>query len=291
MQFPDSELIINPDGSIYHLNLLPEQIAETIFLVGDPDRVPKVSKHFDHIEHQVQKREFVTHTGTLNGKRLSVISTGISTDNIDIVINELDALVNIDLKTRTEKTTKTSLKIIRIGTSGSIQKDISIDSFVASSIGLGLDNLLHFYQYQPTPIELAIEKKFKSLAAGETSMNLSVYACAGNSQLIDKIGSEMQKGITLTAPGFYAPQGRELRPKSNLNVNFFRQASQWQFGDLKLTNLEMETSAIYGLANILGHQGLSCNAILANRVTNEFSHTPKKTVEKLIAHVLEKVVS
>jgi uridine phosphorylase len=291
MQFPDSELIINPDGSIYHLNLLPEQIAETIFLVGDPDRVPKVSKHFDHIEHQVQKREFVTHTGTLNGKRLSVISTGISTDNIDIVINELDALVNIDLKTRTEKTTKTSLKIIRIGTSGSIQKDISIDSFVASSIGLGLDNLLHFYQYQPTPIELAIEKKFKSLAAGETSMNLSVYACAGSSQLIDKIGSEMLKGITLTAPGFYAPQGRELRPKSNLNVNFFRQASQWQFGDLKLTNLEMETSAIYGLANILGHQGLSCNAILANRVTNEFSHTPKKTVEKLIAHVLEKVVS
>lgn len=291
MQFPDSELIINPDGSIYHLNLLPEQIAETIFLVGDPDRVPKVSKHFDHIEHQVQKREFVTHTGTLNGKRLSVISTGISTDNIDIVINELDALVNIDLKTRTEKTTKTSLKIIRIGTSGSIQKDIPIDSFVASSFGLGLDNLLHFYQYQPTPIELAIEKKFKSLAAGETSMNLSVYACAGNSQLIDKIGSEMQKGITLTAPGFYAPQGRELRPKSNLNVHFFRQASQWQFGDLKLTNLEMETSAIYGLANILGHQGLSCNAILANRVTNEFSHTPKKTVEKLIAHVLEKVVS
>jgi uridine phosphorylase len=291
MQFPDSELIINPDGSIYHLNLLPEQIAETIFLVGDPDRVPKVSKHFDHIEHQVQKREFVTHTGTLNGKRLSVISTGISTGNIDIVINELDALVNIDLKTRTEKTTKTSLKIIRIGTSGSIQKDISIDSFVASSIGLGLDNLLHFYQYQPTPIELAIEKKFKSLAAGETSMNLSVYACAGSSQLIDKIGSEMLKGITLTAPGFYAPQGRELRPKSNLNVNFFRQASQWQFGDLKLTNLEMETSAIYGLANILGHQGLSCNAILANRVTNEFSHTPKKTVEKLIAHVLEKVVS
>ncbi|MCR9287965.1 MAG: nucleoside phosphorylase [Bacteroidetes bacterium] len=290
MQFPDSELIINLNGSIYHLNLLPEQIANTIFLVGDPDRVPKVSKHFDHIEHKVQKREFVTHTGTLDGKRLTVISTGISTDNIDIVMNELDALANIDLKTREEKIKKTSLDIIRIGTSGSLQKEVPVDSFLASSFGLGLDNLLHFYAYEKSQREVEIEQQFIDLAKEETSMMIAPYACQGDMELIKKIGANMHQGITLTAAGFYAPQGRQLRPKAVLAVDFFRKASHWNFGDLKLTNLEMETAAIYGLANILGHRALSCNAILANRATNEFSKNPKKTVEILIEKVLEKTI-
>lgn len=288
-QFADSELIINPDGSIYHLNLRPEQIANTIFLVGDPDRVPRVSKYFDSIEYKVQKREFVTHTGTLNGKRLTVLSTGISTDNIDIVINELDALANINLETREEKEHHTSLNLIRIGTSGSMQKDIPVDSFVVSRFGLGLDNLLHFYQIENNPNEKEIAVQFADYFNQKNLFTLNPYVFECDLSLHEKIGFDMKSGITLTCPGFYAPQGRQLRARAQINLDFLNKASQKEFGNFHLTNLEMETSAIYGLSKILGHRALSCNAILANRITNEFSKSPKEVVNRLIKNVLERI--
>ncbi len=285
MKLAPSELIINPNGSIYHLNLVPEQIAHTIFFVGDPDRVPKVSKHFDRIDHKVQKREFVTHTGELGGRRLSVLSTGIGTDNIDIVVNELDALVNIDLENRMVKDTLTSLKIIRIGTSGSLSPEIPPDSLVVSAFGLGLDNLLYYYDYPASPREEMLRQAFTAFAAG-IGTNLNPIAAEADHGLVRRFERVMHKGITLTCPGFYGPQGRRLRLGSTIEQGFFEAIPQFSFEGLRVTNFEMETSAIAGLARMLGHQATACNAIIANRITGEFSKDPKKAEEKVIEAVL-----
>jgi len=283
-----SELILNPDGSIYHLNLKPEQIADTVIFVGDQDRVPKVAKHFDTIEFDVQKREFRTITGTYKNKRITVISTGIGPDNIDIVINELDALINIDLKNRTVNTTHKQLSIIRIGTSGSLQKDIPVDSFVMAKFGLGLDGLLHSYVSNSI-----FEKDIEDAFIQHTNWHQNKarpYIIKGSEILVKKLhSSSVFEGITATAPGFYGPQGRVLRlaiqdPKLNEKIDNFN------FNGLKVTNLEMETSAIYGLSKLLGHNAISMNAIIANRANGTFSKDPYKTIEALIKYTLDKLV-
>jgi len=285
MKIPPSELVLNPNGSIYHLNLQPEQIADTIFLVGDPDRVPRVSKHFDKIELQVQKREFVTHTGWLGKKRLTVLSTGIGTDNIDIVLNELDALVNIDLEARSVKEKLTSLDLIRLGTSGSLSADIPVDSLVTSVFAAGLDNLMYYYGAPATGEEERLRQALTAFAAA-AGVQLSPSVSKSNEGLTGQAGKGMNRGITLTCPGFYAPQGRTLRLGSILKKSFFETIGQFGFEGLHVTNFEMETAAIFGLARLLGHRAASCNAILANRITGEFSPDPKKSEEKLIRQVL-----
>lgn len=286
-----SELILNTDGSVYHLHLQPDQIADTIITVGDPDRVAAVSKYFDRIDTQVQKREFVTHTGELNGKRLSVISTGIGTDNIDIVLNELDALANIDLLTRAVKTDLKQLDFIRIGTSGSMQADVEVDSFLVSETALGMDGLLHFYNYEPTNQRLkTLENTLvKFCIKNNISLPILPYFVDADAHLLAQIGRDWQRGITMTCAGFYAPQCRELRIKSRFK-NFLDRVVDVPFPKDRLTNFEMETAGIYGLAKLLGHRALSCNAILANRQTGKFSRQPQRTVEKLIETVLERLV-
>ena len=288
--FPPSELIINPDGSIYHLNLRPEQIADTIITVGDQDRVKKVSQYFDRIDVEVQKREFVTHTGELNGKRLTVISTGIGTDNIDIVINELDALVNIDLETRMEKETKTSLDFIRIGTSGGMQEDIPVDTLLASQMGLGLDGLMHFYDYKNSAEEHMTFLHFMEEVGKDVNFPIRPYIASCGNKLLQNLAFDFQKGITITTSGFYAPQGRILRGDLSVN-NMLEQLRSFSYKGLRCTNFEMETAAIYAMANMLGHQAISFNAILANRVTNEFSAAPKNAVVKLIEIVLDRLTA
>jgi uridine phosphorylase len=282
-----SELILNPDGSVYHLNLKPEHIAQDIIFVGDQNRVEKISSQFDTIEFSFQKREFKTHTGTLKGKRISVISTGIGPDNIDIVMNELDALVNIDLKTRLPKTTLTSLNIVRIGTSGSLQADIPVDSFVMSKYGLGLDNMLRSYL-----VDDISNSKMEDSFINHTNWDSRkgkpyVISCSEKlEQLIES--DKIHKGITATAGGFYGPQGRVLRlgiQDKNLNSKM----DNFQFEGNRITNLEMETAAIYGLSKLLGHQALSLNAIIANRATGTFSEDPYKAVDELIKYTLEKL--
>ncbi|MDA8972471.1 nucleoside phosphorylase [bacterium] len=286
--FPPSELIINPDGSIYHLNLKPEQIAKNIITVGDPDRVGEVSKYFDSIECKIQKREFVTHTGELNGTRISVISTGIGTDNIDIVLNELDALANIDFETRIEKEEHTSLNIIRIGTSGSMQKDIAVNTLLISEYGIGIDGLLHFYDYKNNADEHMTFLHFMETAGSEINFPIRPYIASASKKLIDTLGQNFLKGITLTCPGFYAPQGRVLR--NDIAVpNLIENLRKFNHNNLQCTNFEMETAGIYGLSNVFGHQAISFNAILANRITNEFSTNPKIIIEKLIKTVLNRV--
>jgi uridine phosphorylase len=283
-----SELILNPDGSIYHLNLKPEHIADTIIFVGDQNRVPKVSKHFDNIEFDIQKREFKTITGTYKGKRLTVISTGIGPDNIDIVVNELDALVNIDLEKRTVKQTHRQLNIVRIGTSGSLQSDIPVDSFVMGKYGLGLDGLLHSYV-----AEHIFEREMEDAFIKHTNWSehkARPYIIKGSESLAKKLKGDMIfTGLTATAPGFYGPQGRILRlPIQDVHLN--SKMDSFNFNGIKVSNLEMETSAIYGLARLLGHNAISMNAIIANRANGTFSNDPYKTVEALIQYTLDKLV-
>ncbi|PHR72202.1 MAG: phosphorylase [Lutibacter sp.] len=283
----ESELILNPDGSIYHLNLHPENIADDIILVGDQDRVAKVTKHFDTIEFETQKREFKTQTGTYNGKRLTVISTGIGPDNIDIVLNELDALVNIDLKSRTVKKDIKSLNIVRIGTSGSLQSDIPVDTFVMGKYGLGLDGLLHSYVG-----ESIFEKEIEDAFITQTNWSNNKarpYIIKGSEKLAEKLrGPKIFEGITATAPGFYGPQGRVLRlPIQDAKLN--NKIDSFYFNGIKITNLEMETSAIYGLSRLLGHNALSMNAIIANRANGTFSSNPYKVVQDLIIYTLDKL--
>ncbi len=289
MAIGSSELILNADGSIYHLNLLPEDIATTIITVGDPDRVGTVSKHFDTIEVKKGKREFHTHTGTLNGKRLTVISTGIGADNIDIVLNELDALVNIDFKTRKVKENFTQLEIVRIGTSGAIQPEIEVDSFLMSSYGLGLDGLLHFYQHQ-----LASHKEFIEAFVTQTgwiNQKPLPYLVRCDKELQKKMASNrIRLGVTATNSGFYGPQGRNLRLDSQ-DLGFNDKLAQFRYEDLKVTNFEMETSAIYALSKLLGHRALSLNCIIANRSTKTFSENPKASVNELIMYALKKLVT
>ncbi len=283
-----SELILNPDGSIYHLNLRPEHIANTIITVGDPDRVDTVTKHFDTIEFTTHKREFKTATGTYQGKRISVISTGIGPDNIDIVFNELDALVNINLNTRTVKETFTKLDIIRIGTSGSIQSNIPVNSFLISKFGLGLDGMLHAYD-----CEHILEKNIEDAFIQHTNWNprkARPYVVKNSSELEAKLKSDLTVlGFTATAVGFYGPQGRVLRlPIKNVDLN--SKMDSFNYQGSTITNLEMETSAIYGMSKLLGHNALSMNAIIANRAQGTFSDDPKGTVEKLITYTLQKLV-
>jgi uridine phosphorylase len=287
-QLSKADLIINPDGSIYHLNLLPEDIADTVITVGDLDRVPEVSKHFDRIEVKKGKREFITHTGYLGKKRITVISTGIGTDNIDIVFNELDALVNIDFESRTIKNKLKSLNIIRIGTSGAIQPDIPMGTILASSFGLGFDSLMQYYQQELSGDEHSLLDSIKSNFSN--LKGISPYLTAADQGLLQTIGKDMAQGITATAPGFYAPQGRQVRAK-NAIADFIGQLNSFKQGEHRITNLEMETAGIYALAKTLGHKALSINAILASRVKFEFSSRPNEIVEKAIKIVLERLIS
>lgn len=284
-----SELILNPDGSVYHLNLKPENIATNIIFVGDQNRVPKIAAHFESIEFETQKREFRTITGTYKGTRFSVISTGIGPDNIDIVMNELDALVNIDLKTRIVKTAHTKLNIVRIGTSGSLQSDIPVDSFVLAKYGLGFDGLIHSYDCEHI-LEAEMEDAFIK-HTNWSPRKSRPYLVKGSELLIQKLHSDkVYIGVTATAGGFYGPQGRVLRlaiqdPSLNNKIDNF------EFDGYKVTNLEMETSAIYGLAKLLGHEACSMNAIIANRANGTFSEDPYKPVEELIIYTLNKLTS
>ena len=284
----ESELILNPDGSIYHLNLRPEQVADTIILVGDPNRVPRVSAYFDTIEFSTQKREFCTHTGTYKGKRLTVLSTGIGPDNIDIVINELDALFNIDLHTRKPKEQLTSLNIVRFGTSGSLQADIPVDSFVLSSHGLGMDNMLHAYKDAPNVREIAMEEAFMAHTQWNTDKGRPYIVGCGEILKQQLLTDKVFEGITGTAPGFYGPQGRMLRlPVQDPTLN--DKLHSFNYKGYRMTNLEMETSAIYRLSTLLGHQAVSLNAIIANRAAGTFTKDTKKVVENLIVYGLEQL--
>jgi uridine phosphorylase len=281
-----SELIINARGAIYHLDLRPEEIGDTIITVGDPSRVEKVSKYFDQILFKSQHREFITHTGRIGNKTVSVISTGIGPDNIDIVMNELDALVNIDLVNRTINPAKKQLKLIRVGTSGSLQPHIDVDSFVASTYGLGLDNLMHFYPVQQTEIEIELLSNFK--AQVQLNPNITPYINSASAFLLAQFTDGCKAGITATCPGFYGPQGRNLRmglAMPNLN----EQLTAFRFGNHQITNFEMETSALYGLASVMGHQALSLSVIVANRLAKKFSTDVDATVEKLIKHTIERI--
>mgnify|MGYP003454708495 FL=1 len=286
-KIPESELILNPDGSVYHLNLLPDDISDVIINVGDPDRVSKVSAFFDNIEVKKQKREFVTHTGHYKGRRISVISTGIGTDNIDIVYNELDALVNIDLKTRTVKPNLTALNLIRIGTSGALQPEIPVDSFVFSTFGLGLDGLLNFYQYTNTPEEQAIIEGFRKHYPNNCKLPES-YLTRSSLKLEKALSEGMFKGITASCSGFYAPQGTVLRYQL-ARTDMIEKLNSFRHGEHKVTNFEMETGAMYGLAKLLGHHCCAVNLIVANRIAQEFSKKYEERMHQLIQTVLDRI--
>ena len=281
----ETELILTPENKIYHLNLSKDEIANDIILVGDPERVSVISNKFESIEHKIQNREFVTHTGILNGKRISVIATGIGPDNIDIVVNELDALVNIDFKNRTINKKKKTLNLIRLGTSGALQKDIEVDSFLASSFGLGLDNIAHFYESEEI-IEQKMSSKYKQHANWPENLS-NPYIVKASDNLLS-LFPDVKKGITATAPGFYGPQGRTLRLNPYI-TNLHEKMESFNYKENRITNFEMETSALYYLGKSLGHNTLTICAIIANRLTKEYSKDYKKTVEKMIDLVLKRI--
>ena len=280
-----SELILNSRGAIYHLDCRPEEIATTIITVGDPDRVKEVSKHFDTIEFKNQHREFITHTGYIGKKRITCLSTGIGPDNIDIAVTELDALANIDFETRSIKEKFTQLNIIRFGTSGSLQKHIPIDSFVAGTYALGLDNLLHFYRLKNNEEEKYLLKAFQTHTQLGTG-NISPYITMASVNLLKHFVTNYHQGITVTCPGFYGPQGRVLR-LGLAYPELIDMLTTFHFGNHQIANFEMESSAIYGLGRLLGHHCVSLNVIVANRVTKEFTKDGAKAVEHLIKHSLD----
>lgn len=286
MAYPlsDTDLILNPDGSIYHLSLKPEHISDHIITVGDPSRVHRISQHFDNVDFEMNKREFITHVGNYKGKKITVISTGMGTDNVEVLMTELDALVNIDFKKREPKAKRKKLQIIRIGTSGSIQKDIKVGSHVLTEYAIGLDPMIHFYKMEMGAYEQEISEKLMA----EIGLPYLPYCTRGSESLITQYKSGMVMGNTVTCPGFYAPQGREIRipiryPKLIEKLEYFHLDTMW------LTNLEMETAGYYTLANLLGHDILSLNAILANRITGEFAKDPNKVIDSLIMKVLERI--
>ncbi len=284
----ESELIINPRGAIYHLDLKPDELAQNIITVGDPGRVKEISKHFDKIEVERQHREFITHTGYIGNKRISIVSTGIGPDNIDIVLNELDALVNIDFESRTINEQLKQLNIIRVGTSGSLQADVPVDSFVASSHGLGLDNLLNFYLYESNEEEKQLIHSFVT----QTQLNSGFgdpYIAAASMHLLKHFVEGFRQGITVTCPGFYGPQGRILR-LGIANPQLIDQLTAFEFGAYRITNFEMETSAIYGLGKALHHHCISLSAIIANRIHKNFSKDSLGLIEKLIEKSLEIII-
>lgn len=287
MPIASSELILNPDGSIYHLNLKPENIADIIITVGDQDRVAKVTSYFDEVIFETQKREFKTQTGFYKGKKMTVISTGIGIDNIDIVLNELDALVNIDLETREIKPEHHKLNIVRIGTSGGIQPQAELDKFVMSEAGVGFDGLLHYYKNDITNKEAT---KALNAHLKVSSKKPDAYIVDADSDLMALFNTDEKviPGFTGTNLGFYGPQGRTLRLETQ-DPDFIDQLVDFRYQDKSITNLEMETSAIYALAKLLGHGALSMNAIIANRSTGNFSKDPKATVDSLIQFTLEKL--
>lgn len=282
----ETDLILNKDGSVYHLNLLPKHVADTVITVGDPGRVHRVSSLFDKTEFEMNKREFITHTGRFNGKRITVISTGIGTDNIEIVLTELDALVNMDLKSRESKNQKKRLKIIRIGTSGALQEDIEPGSHLITEYAIGLDNLMHFYNLRLTTFEKRIGKDIRR----KTSLPFTPYVVKGSDMLFKRLGHDMIKGNTVTTPGFYAPQGRKMRiptrfPKLLEDLTYYHNKAS----NFWLTNLEMETSALYALGRLLDHEVISVNVILANRSAGKFLNRYEEAMDDLIRKVLERV--
>ena len=284
-----SELILNPDGSIYHLNLKPEHIAPTVIFVGDQNRVEKVANHFDEIEFTTQKREFKTIVGSLNGKRLTVLSTGIGPDNIDIVLNELDALVNINLDTRSVKKELTSLQIVRMGTSGSLHEDIPVDSIVLGKYGLGFDGVMHSYEHKGI-FEPELENAF--IDHCDYAIEKARPYIVSNSPILEKklLSDQIFSGITATAGGFYGPQGRVLRLALQDN-DLNNKIESFRHNKLRITNLEMETSVIYGLSKLLGHHAVSMNAIIANRANLTFSKDPYAAVENMIQYTLNRLTT
>lgn len=279
-----TDLIINADGTAYHLNIHPQQLCDRIIMVGDPERVPMVSRYFDKITDKIHKREFISHFGELNGKPIGVISSGIGPDNVEIVMTELDALANIDFNNRTIKEQHRSLELIRIGTSGSIQAEIPVDSFLVSLAGVGIDNLSSFYAFEENEKEFDAQElsSFKAQFPKDTPFYISK---ASESLLTEFKGLRFIEGLTVSTPGFYAPQGREIR-LNNRKKNYLEQICACQLGNLQPSNLEMETASYYAFGKLMGHQVLSFNAILANRITNEFSKQPEKQVKTLIEKIL-----
>jgi len=283
-----SELIINPDGSVFHLHLRPEHLADTVILVGDPGRVELVASFFDEVECTISNREFVTTTGIYKGKRFSALSTGIGTDNIDIVVNELDALVNIDLETRTPKAEHKSLNLIRIGTSGALQGNIPVDSFLLSNKSIGFDGMLNFYADRDDVSDLDFEKSFKEFVNWDAKL-ASPYVVPASEKLIDQLdGDDMIQGVTISANGFYGPQGRVLRLQT-LDPDLNDKIEKFDFKGEKITNYEMESSAIFGLSKMLGHNAAAVCAIIANRITKDASKDYKPTVKRLINTVLDRL--
>ncbi|MEY2894730.1 MAG: hypothetical protein RIS42_449 [Bacteroidota bacterium] len=283
--FSPTDLIINPDGSSYHLAIRPDQVTDQIILVGDPERVPKVSQYFDKVDVKIHKREFVSHFGELNGKRIGVISSGIGADNVEIVLNELDALVNIDFETRFTKNSHRSLNLIRLGTSGSIQESISVNTFLISEAAIGFDNLAQFYGF--TGPNMLDESGLKQWASS-INYPIPLYGAKASTMLLTQFASIPLRGYTLTAPGFYAPQGRTVRMKSIL-PDFLQDVSAHAYEGHLITNIEMETAAYYAFASSLGHEMISLNAILANRITHEFSADPEGQMRKLIELALDSI--
>ncbi len=278
-RIPESELVLNEDGSVYHLHLLPDQIGDLIFTVGDPDRVSVVSKHFDSIDFQTSKREFVTHTGRIGERSVSAMSTGMGTDNVEIFMNELDALVNVDLKTRSVKEDLSKLQIVRLGTSGAIQPDISIGSFLISEKAIGIDTMMNFYWDSERDNSIA-------MAFGDfLELDFSPYQSEASLDLLSKTDNSFFKGITLTAPGFYGPQGRQIRLSTKVQ-DLARKIQEFDYLGQRITNLEMETAGYYALGPLLGHEVISVNAILANRALGIFDSNPSKTVNAMIEKAL-----
>ncbi|MBK9337139.1 MAG: nucleoside phosphorylase [Lewinellaceae bacterium] len=287
MKINDSELILNKDGSVYHLNLRPEQVAPLIITVGDQDRVAKVSQHFDRIEHRVHKREFVTHTGRIGEQRLTVLSSGIGPDNIDIVVNELDALFNIDFQTRKPKPSPTPLTFIRLGTAGGLQAEVPVDSLVASTGGIGLDGLLQFYQapeQQQHPVVGALRAHF----GAAWDFPVAPYFAPADPALIEQFSDGFYQGYTATNPGFYGPQGRQLRAAVRF-PGYLDRLQQFEYAGARILNLEMETAALFGLSRLLGHRAISLSAVVANRALGQFSQDTRKAVANLIRAALDKI--
>ena len=282
----ESELVLNPDGSVYHLALKPEQLGDLVLVCGDPGRVARISRNFEKIEHKVENREFITHTGVYRGTHITALATGIGTDNIDIVLNELDALVNIDLQKREPKATQRSLRIVRLGTCGALQPDIPVDSLIVSAFGVGLDNVLHYYAFENTPAEQRLLPAFVERVEWPESLPFP-YVAQGDEVLVHALQHGNFKGITLTAGGFYGPQGRQLRAVpavADLNERF----TAFEHEELRITNYEMETSALYGLAGMLGHRAATVCAVVANRLRKEYSRDHQVAIDRMIGEVLER---
>ena len=286
-QLQDSELILNKDGSVYHIHLRPEHVADTVIVVGDQGRVEEVSKYFDRVDHKISNREFITHVGSYKGKSITVISTGIGTDNIDIVATELDAAINVDLENRTFKENRRSLNLIRIGTSGALQPDIEVGSFVISEYGLGFEGLPYFYNYPFSDQETLLANKVNDHLNWDPRM-ARPYITEGSAKLINTLGEGMVKGITATASGFYGPQGRKLYLKPSI-PDIGKRLRTFSYEGHRITNFEMETSALYSMGKMMGHQCATCCAIIANRFIKAYADDYKSIVNELIITVLDRI--